>query len=853
MRDRAEERMPVEGATSQGEFAQSASQDDAKAAQGGQDDVETAQVNPHDSTVRTYVSAGDEEMLGEAREPIHGDSGEECLGRPRAAAMSFSSKAKEDSYYTGENVTPESRFRELQRLTSPYLMHDDEMLLEKAFRFASKAHQGQCRKSGEPFVAHPVEVAIILSDLKMDVETLCAALLHDTVEDTSTTSEELAEEFSPAIAQLVEGVTKITQIEVESLSDEQAQTIRKMFVAMSKDIRVIVIKLADRLHNMRTLSALREDRRIFKSRETLEIYAPIAHRLGISSIKWELEDLSFYYLEPNKFKQVSRMVAESRSEREQYLAEIVDVLHGEMNKVGIQAQIMGRPKHLYSIYQKMTKRGKGFSEIYDLIAVRLIVKSVKDCYSALGAVHTLWHPMPGRFKDYIAMPKFNMYQSLHTTVIGPAGRPLEVQIRTEEMHRMSEYGVAAHWRYKEKNAKADAGLDQQLAWLRQMVDWQDETQDSREFLKSLKVDLAPSEVFVFTPKGEVMSLRVGSTPVDFAYNIHTEVGNHCVGAKVNGAIVPLSYELQMGDRVEILTQKSATPSRDWLKLVKTPSARSKIRSYFSRVTRSDDLQEGRDKLAREMRKHGFGIASPTSVRAIKQVAEHMGYKDPDDMMVNIGTGKESTLHVANRLLRILDSSKAEDETTLSDPTKMSLTGKMPPMLTSVRKQKKEESHSSNGIIVKGVEGTLVRLSRCCNPVPGDEIIGFVTRGRGVSVHRADCPNAADLKEHPERIIPVEWEGAENRNTTYKVEVFIEALDRMNLLRDVTVTLSDMGANVLSCSTTVHRDGMAELRFLFQVSDISAINLIITKLRSIEGVFDARRTMPGDGAKQAKRS
>ncbi len=487
---------------------------------------------------------------------------DELLGRPHVAEKAFASEGRPDAtdpLHVTE--TPEERFAELQEVTGAYLSEEDEELLARAFSFADMAHKGQCRKSGEPFIVHPVEVALILADLRMDVETLCAALIHDTVEDSDVTLAEVEETFNERIAHLVDGVTKISRIEVESLSDEQAQTIRKMFVAMSKDIRVIVIKLADRLHNMRTLAALREDRRIFKSRETLEIYAPIAHRLGINSIKWELEDLAFFYLEPNKYKQISRMVTESRAEREEYLEQIIGILHGEMEKVGIQAQIMGRPKHLYSIYQKMTKKGKGFSEIYDLIAVRVIVKSVKDCYSALGAVHTLWHPMPGRFKDYIAMPKFNMYQSLHTTVIGPAGRPLEVQIRTEEMHRQSEYGVAAHWRYKEKGGKGGDALDQQLSWLRQMVDWQDETQDSREFLKDLKVDLAPTEVFVFTPKGEVMSLRAGSTPVDFAYAIHTEVGNHCVGAKVNGAIVPLTYELQLGDRVEILTQKSASPSR----------------------------------------------------------------------------------------------------------------------------------------------------------------------------------------------------------------------------------------------------------------------------------------------------
>ncbi len=775
---------------------------------------------------------------------------DELLGRPHVAEKAFASEGRPDAtdpLHVTE--TPEERFAELQEVTGAYLSEEDEELLARAFSFADMAHKGQCRKSGEPFIVHPVEVALILADLRMDVETLCAALIHDTVEDSDVTLAEVEETFNERIAHLVDGVTKISRIEVESLSDEQAQTIRKMFVAMSKDIRVIVIKLADRLHNMRTLAALREDRRIFKSRETLEIYAPIAHRLGINSIKWELEDLAFFYLEPNKYKQISRMVTESRAEREEYLEQIIGILHDEMEKVGIQAQIMGRPKHLYSIYQKMTKKGKGFSEIYDLIAVRVIVKSVRDCYSALGTVHTLWHPMPGRFKDYIAMPKFNMYQSLHTTVIGPAGRPLEVQIRTEEMHRQSEYGVAAHWRYKEKGGKGGDALDQQLSWLRQMVDWQDETQDSREFLKDLKVDLAPTEVFVFTPKGEVMSLRAGSTPVDFAYAIHTEVGNHCVGAKVNGAIVPLTYELQLGDRVEILTQKSASPSRDWLNLVKTPSARSKIRSYFSKISRSDDLQFGRDKLTREMRKHGLGISSAQSMRAIKTVSEHLGYNDPDDMLVNIGTNKESAQHVANRLLKILvDRGTEADELPGLGASEIS-TGMLPPMLTSVKRPKKHEAHTSNGVVVKGIDDVLVRLSRCCNPVPGDDILGFVTRGRGVSVHRADCPNAQDLMNHPERIIEVSWDGAPSKGTSFKVEVFIEALDRMNLLRDVTVILSEMGANVLSCTTSSHRDGMVEMRFLFQVSDISHIDLVLKKLRSVDGVFDARRMVAGKGSKK----
>ena len=611
---------------------------------------------------------------------------------------------------------------------------------------------------------------------------------------------------------------------------------------MSKDIRVIVIKLADRLHNMRTLSALKEDRRIFKAHETMEIYAPIAHRLGIGSIKWELEDLAFYYLEPTRFRRIARMVDESRADREDYLAGVIDTLTGDLDELGIESRIMGRPKHLWSINMKMTQRGKGFSEIYDLIAVRIIVKTLKDCYSALGAVHSRWHPMPGRFKDYIAMPKINMYQSLHTTVIGPSGRPLEVQIRTEDMHRMSEYGIAAHWRYKEKGAKADAAFDKQIAWLRQMVDLQDETQDSREYLSELKVDLAPTEVFVFTPAGKVISLRSGATPIDFAYAVHTEVGNHCVGAKVDGSIVPLSYELQMGDRVEILTQKSASPSRDWLKLAKTPSARSKIRAYFSRVNRDDDLLAGRDKLAHELKKHGFGLGSTASVRAQREVCEQMGFKDVDDMLVAIGAGKEKVAHVSNRLLEILDPTPDED----AAPELSMVTGAASvPMLTTVKRARKRKAHAPNGIVVTGLDDAPVRLSKCCNPVPGDDIIGFVTRGRGVSVHRADCPNAKALLQESGRIIQVEWEDAPSKETSYQVEVYVGAIDRMNLLRDIINALSDTGVNVLASSTSSHTDGLVEMRYLFQVSQVSNIEKVLADLRGINGVFEARRMLPGE--------
>ena len=748
---------------------------------------------------------------------------------------------------------PNERFADLKELASAYLPPNEVETLERAFEFANVAHGTQRRRSGEPYITHPIEVAIILAGLHMDVETLVGALLHDTIEDTGVTRDDVVENFGEDVASLVEGVTKITKIEVGSLTDEQAATIRKMLVAMNKDIRVIVIKLADRLHNMRTLGSLREDRRIFKSRETLEIYAPIAHRLGINSVKWELEDLAFFYLEPTKYRQVAKMIAESRGEREEYLGRVLDILKDEMTKVGIEAQVMGRPKHLYSIYQKMTKKDKEFSEIYDLIAVRLIVPTVKDCYSALGAVHTIWHPMPGRFKDYIAMPKYNMYQSLHTTVIGPAGRPLEVQIRTEEMHQKSEFGVAAHWLYKEGPAKGKKGgeFEQQLAWLRQMVDWSEDTQDSKEFLKDLKVDLDESEVFVFTRTGEVRSLRAGSTPIDFAYAIHTEVGNHCVGAKVNGKIVPLAYKLRTGDRVEILTQKSATPSRGWLAIVKTPSARSKVRAYFSRVTRSDDLQLGHEKLAREMRKHGIGISNAQSTRAIKSVAESLGYNESENMIVAIGAGKESAQHVSNRLLKLLVD-RGTEEAQLPDIGASTMsTGKMPPMLTSVKRPKRHETHASNGIVVKGLNDVLVRLSRCCNPVLGDDIIGFVTRGRGVSVHRSDCPNAKDLMREPERIIDVEWESSSESTATYRIEVHVEALDRMNLLRDVITALAEEGVNVLSSSSTVANDGIARMRFLFQVGDVSHVKGILQRIQDVDGVFEARRMLPGESVGSRK--
>ncbi len=764
--------------------------------------------------------------------------------KPEDAAQAAQRAVERARAYDAQQAS--DGFDKLVAIAADYLSEDELDRIADAHDFAAAAHDGQRRKSGEPFIVHPVEVAIILAELHMDPDTLRAALLHDTVEDTDFTLDDVRERFGEAVAELVDGVTKISNIEVESLSETQVRTLRKMLVAMSHDIRVIVIKLADRLHNMRTLMALREDRRIFKAKETMEIYAPLANRLGMGSIKWELEDLAFFYLEPAKYQQVQKMVSETREGREAYLERVVGILRDELDRVGLaDAKIYGRPKHLYSIYQKMSTRRKDFDEIYDLIGVRIIVESVSACYSSLGAVHNLWHPMPGRFKDYIAMPKFNMYQSLHTTVIGPAGRPLEIQIRTEDMHRMNEYGVAAHWRYKEGGAGGAGGkdkrsFDQKLTWLREMLDWQQEMEDPREFMDSLKVDLFENEVFAFTPKGEVISLRAGATPLDFAYSIHTEVGNHCVGAKVNGSIVPLTYTLQNGDRVEILTQKNASPSLDWVNIARTPRARAKIRTYFSKASRNDDLERGRDFILKEVRKDGIGVASAKVLKMLDEVAAELSFASADEMMVAVGAGKLSPKQVSHRVMRAV--AKASTQTT--DPLSQV---KVPAAKTSSHAKGRKRNNA--GVEVPGLDDVFVRLSHCCNPVPGDEIIGFITRGRGVSVHRADCPNAKDLTRSPERMIEVAWE--KDVRSSYQVEIFVEAIDRLRLLQDIVVFLADQGVNIVSCATTTHHDDIVEMRFLFEMSDTERIEEILHNLLTVDGVFGAKRMLPAPGTKKGK--
>ena len=741
-------------------------------------------------------------------------------------------------------------YDKLASLCRKNMNDEDRSKVERAYCFAAEKHADQKRRSGEMYINHPVEVAIILAELNMDCDVICAALLHDTVEDTETSLSDVAALFGDTVAELVDGVTKLTNIEVDSMDEKQALNLRKMFLAMSRDIRVIIVKLADRLHNMRTLAALREDRRLFKARETMDVYAPLADRLGMSSIKWELEDLSFFYLEPDAYQRIARMVAESREVRERFLAETIRTLTDELKRVGIDGfQIKGRSKHYWSIYQKMKRKGKEFSEIYDLVALRVITNSVGDCYSALGAVHSLWHPMPGRFKDYIAMPKFNNYQSLHTTVIGPTARPLEIQIRTYEMHEQAEYGIAAHWLYKRSGGSTAAKtgdaqrLDDQINWLKRSLDWAaDDVDDPKEYLHSLKVDLFDQEIFVFTPKGEVMSLRAGSTPLDFAYAVHTEVGNHCVGAKVNGAVAPLSHELSMGDRVEILTNKAAKPSRDWFNIVRTPSARSKIRRYFAAATKDDDATSGREILAKDLRKRGYGISTPRSVRALTEVAHELNYKQLEDLFAAVGAGNVAPRMVGNKVEAILDpkpvetSEKTTDEV-VADAMKQSRSGgRRPP--------KHNKKPGSSGVVVKGNEGMLVRLAHCCNPVVGDDIVGFITRGRGVSVHRSSCPNVKGLMGHPERMIEVSWDNA--ADALFQVEIVVECLDRMGLLKDVTIAIGDAGGNILSAATATDREGVATLHFLVEISDASGLDSLLAAISRVESVFDARRLMPGEG-------
>ncbi len=721
----------------------------------------------------------------------------------------------------------------------------DRARVQDAFVFACEHHAAQRRKSGEDFIVHPVGVARICAGMRLDTETLCAALLHDTVEDTSASIEEVRERFGEEISGVVDGVTKLTGITFQSRDEAQANNYRKMMVAMATDVRVILIKLADRLHNMRTIDHMPKHKQMEKARETLEIYAPLAHRLGIHALKWELEDLAFATLHPRKYQEIKGLVAQQRDERERYVSEAGDYLRSELAEVGIEAEIAGRAKHFYSIYSKMTKKGREFNEIYDLTAMRVIVDSVKDCYGTVGVIHSLWKPLPGRFKDFIAMPKFNMYQSLHTTVIGPEGRPLEIQIRTHEMHEMAEFGVAAHWVYKQpQGTGADrssdprsiswpaAGEDAKLKWLRSMLDWQKELSDPSEFMETLRTDLFEEEVYVFTPKGEVKSLAAGATPLDFAYEVHTEIGHRCVGARVNGKIVPLHYELRSGDIVEILTAKRERgPSRDWLAMVKTTRARNKIKAWFKAESRQDTEHTGRELLQEQLRKQGLPAQKITGSALLADVIREVGYRKADDFYIALGAAKVSPKLVVNKVMQRLKQGEAADgEESAAD-------------LIHVGRARRRPTKSSGqyGIRVEGVDDVMLRLAKCCRPVPGDQILGYISLGRGITIHREDCPNATLLRKSPERFTSVAWEG--DQSTGFVVEVQIDAWDRHRLLEDLSRAFSESGANILEarCLST---PPMVKNRFVVEVADTHTLKAAINRLRNTDSVFDAYRVTPG---------
>jgi guanosine-3',5'-bis(diphosphate) 3'-pyrophosphohydrolase len=703
----------------------------------------------------------------------------------------------------------------------------DTKMVTRAYLTAEYLHRDQKRRSGDPYISHPVAVAQILADLGMTAPTLAAALLHDTVEDTGYSLEDLRAEFGDEIAALVDGVTKLDKVTYGEAS--AAETVRKMVVAMARDIRVLVIKLADRLHNMRTLQWLPPEKQAVKARETLEIYAPLAHRLGMNTVKWELEDLSFATLHPKMYEEIARLVGQRAPAREQYIERVIGDIEARLKEARIRATVTGRPKHYYSVYQKMIVRGHDFSDIYDLVGVRILVDSVRDCYAVLGTLHATWNPLPGRFKDYIAMPKFNMYQSLHTTVIGPEGKTVEVQIRTHAMHRAAEYGIAAHWRYKQSEVGGKLGPDD-LGWLRQLVEWQRETEDPTEFLESLRYDLGSTEVFVFTPRGDVIALPSGSTPVDFAYAVHTDVGHKCVGARVNGKLVPLDSQLSNGDSVEVFTSKSegAGPSRDWLTFVRSPRAKSKIKAWFSKERREEAIEKGKDQLLKAMRKEGVGVHRLLSTAALGTVAADLRQPDVSALYASIGEGRISPQTVIHRLVATAGGPSAAADDAAEGVTPQGI-----PRL-------RQRSDGDPGVTVIGAQlgDVWVKLARCCTPVPGDEITGFVTRGNGVSVHRTDCSNVTAMGSQAERFVPVAWEpGA---SSVFLVNIQVEALDRSRLLSDITRALSDQHVNILAASVSTTKERIAISRFTFEMGDPKHLGAVLRAVRNVEGVFDAYR-------------
>ena len=706
--------------------------------------------------------------------------------------------------------------------TRGYMNESNLTRIKDAYEFAKQAHRGQTRKSGEPFIRHPLAVAEILVGLEMDAITIIAAILHDVVEDTDVTLDEIKALFGETVARLVDGVTKLGRIKFKSQAEQQAENHRKMIVAMAEDLRIILIKLADRLHNMRTLKHLPEEKQRRIASETLEIFSPLAHRLGISTIKWELEDIALRYINPQQYYRIVNLMQKKRAEREDYLEAVMDELRKRLADTDIKADISGRPKHIYSIYRKMSRKNKQFNEIYDLLAVRIIVNNVKDCYAVLGIIHTLWKPMPGRFKDYIAMPKPNMYQSLHTTVIGPEGEPLEVQIRTWEMHRTAEYGVAAHWLYKEAKQKSTPVFKDRLSWVRQIMEWQQESTDAQEFMESLKMDLFSDVVFVFTPKGDVIELPANSVPLDFAYRIHTEVGNRCIGAKVNGKIVPLDHKLKTGDIVEILTSKhSYGPSQDWLKIAQSSNARSKIRNWFKKERREENVVKGREAVEREIKKQGFDVEHVLTEKAIETAANKFNFNGEEEMMAAVGYGGITAAQIVTRL-----TEKIRKEAELKEE------------LPEVKATPKPRKKPAQGVRVKGVDNLLVRFSRCCNPVPGDQIIGFVTRGRGVSVHRADCLNVATDEE--DRLISVEWE--ETSDQSFNVDLEITGMDRRGLMNDVLQVIAESKTNLTAVSGKVQKNRMAVIDISISVRNVEHLHTVVERVKRVKDIYSVQRKM-----------
>ncbi|MDR9795867.1 bifunctional (p)ppGpp synthetase/guanosine-3',5'-bis(diphosphate) 3'-pyrophosphohydrolase [Aeribacillus pallidus] len=720
-------------------------------------------------------------------------------------------------------LTAEQIFEKAEK----YLPPDDIEFIKKAYEFAKNAHHGQYRKSGEPYIMHPVQVAGILVDLELDPTTIVGGFLHDVVEDTDVTLDELRQEFNDEVAMLVDGVTKLGKIKYKSKEEQQAENHRKMFVAMAKDIRVILIKLADRLHNMRTLKHLPQEKQRRIANETLEIFAPLAHRLGISKIKWELEDTALRYLNPQQYYRIVNLMKKKRAEREKYVEEVIEDLKKRIEEVKIKAELYGRPKHIYSIYRKMVLQNKQFNEIYDLLAVRIIVNSIKDCYAVLGIIHTCWKPMPGRFKDYIAMPKTNMYQSIHTTVIGPKGDPLEVQIRTYEMHAIAEYGIAAHWAYKE--GKSITSFDKKLSWFREILEFQNDSSNAEEFMEALKVDLFSDMVFVFTPKGDVIELPAGSIPIDFAYRIHSEIGNKTIGAKVNGKIVPLDYKLKTGDIVEILTSKhSYGPSQDWLKLTQTSQAKNKIRQFFKKQRREENVEKGKELIEKEIKAMDFDVKEVLTQENIKRVAEKFNFSNEDDMYAAVGFNGITALQVANRLVeKIRKQRDIEEQEKLMEKV----------VQQGARRPKRRDA----GVSVKGIDNLLIRLSRCCNPVPGDDIVGFITKGRGVSVHRSDCPNV-NKEDAKDRLIEVEWENQLDGRKEYNVEIEILGFDRRGLLNEVLQSVTETKTNITTISGRTDRNKVANIHLGISIQNVSHLQKVVDRIKQIPDVYSVRRIM-----------